>query len=112
MLGLQRLKLRIGAPARRSINKADLIGLQFGMKKFDQIGAADGVDQHRALFDRPPLEIHAIAIAADVQANHPRTERLVQHFGVGRIIAQIGDNESIGIVVAINRRQRAGTVLP
>ena len=108
-LGLQSLKLRISALARRSINNANLIGLQFGVKKFDQISPANGVDQYRALFDRPSLRIHAIAIATDVQANHPRTKRLEQNLGVGRVAAEICDNERITIVAAINRRQRAGT---
>ena len=83
--------------------------MQFGVKKFEQIGSANGVDQHRAMFDRPPLSIHAIAIATDLKANHARTKRLEQHLGVGRVVAEIGDNESIGIVAAINRRERAGT---
>ena len=48
-LGLQCLKLRVSALAGRSINNANLIGLQLGVKKFDQIGPANGVDQHRAL---------------------------------------------------------------
>jgi len=79
------------------------------MQQFDQVGPAHGVEQHRALFDWPPLRIHAVARATDVQSYHPRTECLEQNLGVGRVIAEIGDNERIGIVTAINRRQRAGT---
>ena len=56
-LGLQCLKLRVSALARRSVNNANLIGLQLGVKKFDQIGPADGVDEHRGIFDRPSLRI-------------------------------------------------------
>ena len=78
------------------------------MKKFEQIGPANGIDQHRAIFDWPPLNIHAIAIATDLNANHARTKRLEQHLGIGRVVAQIGDDESIGIVAAINRRERTG----
>jgi hypothetical protein len=65
-LGLKSHKLLISASARRSINNSDLIGLQFGVKKFEQIGPANGVDQHRAMFDWPPLGIHAIAMATDL----------------------------------------------
>jgi hypothetical protein len=39
----------------------------------------------RSIFDRPPLKSHAIAIAADVKANHARTKRLVQYLGIGRV---------------------------
>lgn len=108
-LSLKCLKLCISALARRSIYNTDLIGLQFRVKKFDQMGSANCVNEYSALFDRPPLRIHAIAIATDLQANHSRTERLEQDFCVGRVVAKICDNESIGIVAAINRRQRAST---
>jgi hypothetical protein len=69
--------------------------LQFGVKKFDQVGPANGVKQHRAVFDGPPLGIHAIAIASDVKTNHARTERLEQNLGVGRIVAEIRDNNQL-----------------
>ena len=105
--GLQRHELLIGASACRSIDNSDLIGLQFGMKQFDQIGAADGVDQHRAMFDRPPLSVHAVAMATDLQANHARAKRLEQHLGVGRVVAQVRDDQRIVVVTAIDRRQRA-----
>ena len=113
--GLSHLWLKCHQAARKraacwSINNPDLTGLQFGLKKFEQIGPANGVDQHRAMFDWPPLKIHAIARAADMQANHARTKRLEQNLGIGRVVAEIGDNKSIGIVAAINRRERAGTI--
>jgi hypothetical protein len=41
----------------------------------------------------PPPGAHAIARASDLQANHAHTERLEQNFAVGRIVAQIGENE-------------------
>jgi hypothetical protein len=50
------------------------------------------------MFDWPPLRIHTITIAADLKANHAPTKRLEQHLGIGRIIAQIGGYEGIGIV--------------
>jgi hypothetical protein len=35
---------------------------------------ASSVSQHRAIFDLPPLSIHAIAMATDLKANHARTK--------------------------------------
>ena len=46
-LSLQTIELLVSASARRSINKSDLIGLQFGVQEFEQIAPANCVDQHR-----------------------------------------------------------------
>ena len=48
-------------------------------------------------------------MAADLKANHARTKGLQQHLGIGRIVAEIRDDQRIVIVAAIDRRQRAGT---
>ena len=94
-LGLKRHELFIGAPTIGAVYDSDLIGLQLGVKKVEQIAPADGVDQHRTMLDRPSLKVHTIAITADLKANHARTKGLIQHLGVARIIAEIRDNESI-----------------
>ena len=57
--------------------------------------------------DRPPLVLHAITRAADVQPDHTPTKGLVQHFGIARIIAEVGDNQRIVVMSAINCRERA-----
>jgi hypothetical protein len=88
-LGLQSIELLVSALTHRSINKSDLIGLQFSMKQFEQITPANGVNQHRGIFDWPPLEFHAIAMETDVNANHARTKRLEQHLGVRSVVAEI-----------------------
>lgn len=49
--GFECHKLLISATAHRTIDKLDLIGLHGGMKLFEQIRAANGVDQERAVFD-------------------------------------------------------------
>src|SRR6516225_5114125 len=97
------------ALGQRSMDNSDLTRLQIGMIKFEEIGAANGVEQHRPMFDRSPLTIHAIAIAADREANHARTKCLKQHLGVGRVVTEICNNESIVIVAVIDRGERAGT---
>ena len=107
-LGLKCGELLIGAPTIGAVYDSDLIGLQLSVKKIEQIGPSDGVDQHRVIFDRPSLKAHAIAIATDLKADHPRTKGLIQHLGLARIIAEIRDNESIATVATINGSQRAG----
>ena len=72
--GLKPHKLLISASGRWSIDNSDLIRLQQRVIKFEQIGAANGVDQYRPMFDRPMLSIHAITMAADLKANHARTK--------------------------------------
>ena len=59
--------------------------------------------------DRPPLKIHAVAMATDLKANHARTKRLVQHLAIGRVVAEICDNDSIGLIAAIDHCERTGT---
>jgi len=110
-LGLQSIELFISALTHRSINKSDLIGLQFSMKQFEQITPANCVDQHRGIFNWPPLEFNAIAMGTDVNANHTRTKRLEQHLGVGSVVAQIGDNESVGIIAAIKPSAQRSSAL-
>jgi hypothetical protein len=53
--------------------------------------------------------IDDIAIATDRKANHARTKCLKQHLGIGRVVAEIGYNNSIGIIAAIDPRECAGT---
>src|SRR5262249_10576993 len=100
------------ASGRWSIDNPDLTRLQLAMKKFEQIGAANGVEQHRPVFNRPPLSIHAIAIAADRKANHARTKCLKQHLGVGWVVAEIRDNRSLVIMPAHNRGEAPATAPP
>src|SRR6516225_7494974 len=96
--GLKRHQLLIRPSGRWPIDNSDLTRLQLGMIKFEQIGPANSVNQDRAMFNRPPLRIHAIAIAADRKANHSRTKCLKQHLGVSRIVAEVCDNDSIRMV--------------
>jgi len=40
-----------------------------------------------------------------------RTKRLEQHLGVGSVVAQIGDNESVGIIAAIKPSAQRSSAL-
>jgi hypothetical protein len=108
-LGLKRHKLLVSASGRWSIGNFELTRLQQRMKQFEQMGAANSVNQHRRIFDRPALKIHAIARATDLKPNHARAKRLVHRLGVGRVVAEIRDNETLGIIMAIDRRELART---
>jgi hypothetical protein len=49
----------------------------------------------------------------DLNPNHAKgAECVKQHLGIGRVIAEICDNEGIGIVATISGRERAGTRAP
>src|SRR6516225_9652463 len=108
--GLKRHQLLIRPSGRWPIDNSDLTRLQLGMIKFEQIGPANSVNQDRAMFDWPPLSSHAVAMPTDLNPNHAKgAECVKQRLGIGRVIAEICDNEGIGIVATINGRERAGT---
>ena len=69
-LGFKVRKLFKSATAHRSFNKFDLIVLHFGVKKFEQLGSAYGIDQYCAVSNRTTLGGHAIARATDLETNH------------------------------------------
>jgi hypothetical protein len=48
-------------------------------------------------------------MATNVKANHALTKRLVQYLGVGRVAAEIRDNETLGIILAIDHCELART---
>jgi len=66
-LRLERHQLLMRASAHRTINDADLIRLQFAMVELEQIGPADGIDQHHPILHRPSLQLHAITVPADLR---------------------------------------------
>src|SRR5579872_1434575 len=74
-LGLESHELLISLSTHRPVHYAHLIGLQFPKQEVEEMGSADGVDQHRAMADRPPFKLHAVAVAADVKPDHPPAKR-------------------------------------
>ena len=79
ILQLQIGELIIGPLHQRPVGKAHQIRLQLGVEQFDQEGSADDVNRQIAMFGRSPLDVHAIAMAADMDANDASSERLQQH---------------------------------
>ena len=78
---------------------------QLCQQKFEQEGAADIVDQYAAIFDPPTFEGRAVARTTDLHANDAAAEHLEQGFTINRVIAQIGDDHTIAVVVLIDLRQ-------
>src|SRR5262249_11211957 len=102
----------MSALGQRSMDNSDLTRLQRGMIKFEEIGAANGIEQHRPMFNRPPLRIHAFTIPADRKANHARPKGLKERRGIGRVVTEIWDNDGVGIIAATDRGEPAGTRTP
>ena len=101
-----------GAHALRPVADADHVIVQFTKQQIEELRAADRIHRDMAAFDRPMLRRFAIPAARDVNANDAAAKPLKQDLGVGRVIAQIGNDEGLAVVQAINRcqcfRARAG----
>ena len=86
--------------------------MQFTKQQIEELRAADRIHWDIAAFDRPMLRRFAIPAARDVNANDAPAKPLKQDLGVARVIAQIGNDEGLAVVPAINRcqcfRARAG----
>src|SRR4051812_17968319 len=75
---------------------------------FEQIVPPDVVDQHRSVLHGSALILQAIAMSTNLNPDRARAKGLHQIVGVTRVITEICDNHSLGMVAAINRHQRAG----
>jgi len=72
---LQLGQLVIGAADVGPLREAHLPRLQLRLQQVEQIGPADGIDQHDAIMDRALFGVLAVAIAADVKPNHLKWTR-------------------------------------
>ena len=99
----------------RPVADANHVIVQFTKQQIEELRAADRMHRDMAAFDRPILRRFAIPAARDVNANDAAAKPLKQDLGVGRVIAQIGNDERLAVVQAINRcqcfRARAGVEL-
>src|SRR6516162_9013704 len=95
-------QLRISPAAFRSFNKANVTVSKFGQQELQQKRSANLVDQTGAISDTPALEGRAIARTTDLYANNACIEPVEQGFGVGRIIAQVGNDETIVTVLVVD----------
>ena len=105
---LQRFQLGISAPRLRSIGKADSARLQITVQSLQQMGPANVVNEDTAATDRPPLALHTVAVATNVQPNDARAKGLHQLLSIAGVVAQIGDNQRIAVIAGINLGQSAG----
>ena len=100
------------ALALRPVADANHVIVQFTKQQIEELRATDRIHWDTAALDRPMLRHFAIPAARDVNANDAPAKPLEQDLGVGRVIAQIGNDERPAVVQAINRcecfRARAG----
>src|SRR5262245_59607352 len=86
-LGFQVRKLFKSATAHRPINKFDLTVMHVSVKKLEQLGSTNCVDQHCAVSDRTMFRRHTIAKTTDLETNHTRwTKGVEQRLGIGCVI--------------------------
>src|SRR5271166_5187881 len=72
------------------------------------MGPANAVDKDTTATDRPPLDLHAVAVATDMYANDPRAKGLEQLLAVTAVVAQVSDDQRISVVAGVNLRQGTG----
>jgi hypothetical protein len=101
---LKRFQLRPSAPRLRSIRKVDSARLQSAVEGFQQMGPANVIEENTASTDRPPLDLHAGAVATNMQPDHARAKGLEQLLAVAGVVTQIGKDQSISLVAGINLR--------
>ena len=65
------------------------------MEVIDQECSADRVDQQRAAADRPTLEVGAVAVTADLYADHPRAKGFVEILAITWLVAEICHDQGI-----------------
>jgi hypothetical protein len=79
------------------------------MQKVEEMGPPYRVDPHAAILDRPVFGLQAVAMARDLQTDDTLTKSCVHDFGIGRVIANIDDNEVSGTMKSVNLRKRLCT---
>jgi hypothetical protein len=99
---LEGFQLRISALRLRAIGKADSAHLQIAVQSFQQMRAANMVNRYTAAADGPPLDLHAVAMAANMHANHARPKGLEQLLGILRVVTQISEDQSIAVIAGAN----------
>ena len=70
--------------------------------------SANVINEDTAATDRPPLALHTVAVATNVQPNDARPKGLHQLLSIAGVVAQIGDNQRIALIAGVNLGQRAG----
>jgi hypothetical protein len=83
--------------------------LHFTQQKIEQISAANSIEQDCAVFHLSPLSSHAVTVVRDAKTNQATAKSLEQRLGIGCIITQIGNDESLVIIAAVNHRERIST---
>ncbi len=107
---LQIGKLLKSATNLNAVAKANQVGFELPVQLLEQNGPADRVDKQRAVSGRSLLWPHPVPIAADLKADDAARRPLHQDLGVGGVIAEVGNDQGILVILLIDRRQRAGAL--
>src|ERR1039458_631128 len=91
------------------MKNSNLVVSHLTVQKIEQISAANSVVQDRAVFHLSPFSIHAVAVVRDAKTDQATTKSLEQRLGIGCIITQIGNDESLAIIAAVNHRECVST---
>src|SRR5438874_281145 len=88
--------------AHWSLRQADRVGAAFPQQRLEQSCSANLTNLDRTVPDAPDLEVRAIAMSADLHANDTLAKGIVQHFAISCVTAEIGHDQGIVAVAAIN----------
>ena len=72
------------------------------------MAAPDRIDRDGSVQQRPPFEGHAVAVAGDVKPDQAGAKSLKQILGIAYIIAEIGHDQGIVVVAAIDCQKCTG----
>ena len=96
--------------AHWSFRQADRIGAAFPQQRLEESRPANLTNLDCTVSDAPDLEGRAIAMSTDLHANHTLAKGIMQHFAIGCVTAEIGHDQGIVAVAAINLRQNVGEI--
>ena len=65
------------------------------------------VNGYAAAADRPPLDLHAVAMATNMHAI-TRGPKVSSNCGVTRVVTQISEDQSIAVIAGVNLGQGSG----
>ena len=106
---LQIGELLIAAAHIQAVGKAHKVGLKFTMKELEQEGSSDCIDRQRPISRVAPLASHPVSIAANLKPDHAGGKGLDENLSVSCVIAEVGNDQRVVVVVSIDGGLRIGT---
>lgn len=106
--------LQIGKLLKSAANlgtgaKPNQVRLELPVQLFEQDGSANCIDPKRTVSGGSPFGAQPVAMAADLKADDAAAKSLDQNLRVSCVVAEIGNDQRMVVVLSIDRRQRVGT---